>query len=91
MNQKTKTQSSKLSIIKNLNSNTYGIPLPKKKKLSAKDVLRLHSALIRSFINGNIEESSAKTLSYLLSNFLASYQAFEMEQRLIKLEEKAQS
>lgn len=70
--------------------NPYKITLPRNKKFNSKDILRLHSNLIKSFINGSIESNEAKTLSYLCSNYLKALQGVEVEERLKTLEEKFQ-
>ena len=70
--------------------NPYKITLPRNKKFNSKDILRLHSNLIKSFINGSIESNEAKTLSYLCSNYLQALQGVEVEERLKTLEEKFQ-
>lgn len=89
MIKKAKVESDNLNVIQGLSKTTpYGIVIPKKKKFTAKDCLRLHSNLIRSFIQGQIEDTSAKTLSYLLSNFLAAYQQVELENRITELEKR---
>ena len=66
----------------------YKINIPRNKKFTAKDILRLHSNLIRSFINGSIESNEAKTLSYLCSNYLAALQGTELEQKLQEIESR---
>ena len=55
---------------------------------SLKDAKRLSSRLIRAFIRGEIHGTDAKTLSYLLSNFIQAAQASDLEQRLEDLETK---
>ncbi|MHB8578984.1 MAG: hypothetical protein ACYDA4_03875 [Ignavibacteriaceae bacterium] len=75
--------------IKEGSENTpYKIIIPRNKKFTAKDILRLHSNLIRSFINGSIESNEAKTLSYLCSNYLAALQGTELEEKLSAIEER---
>ncbi|MHB8337931.1 MAG: hypothetical protein ACYDEE_11000 [Ignavibacteriaceae bacterium] len=66
----------------------YKINIPRNKKFNAKDILRLHSNLIRSFINGSIESNEAKTLSYLCSNYLEALQGTEIEEKLKAIEER---
>lgn len=69
-------------------SNQYGIRLPRKKKFNSKDILRIHSQLIRGFINGSIESAEAKTLSGLCANYIQALQQAEIEERLKAIEEK---
>jgi hypothetical protein len=89
-NTKTNTlKELKVIEIKENNKDTpYKINIPRNKKFTAKDILRLHSNLIRSFINGNIESDNAKVLSYLCSNYLEALQGAEMEKKLAEIEEK---
>ena len=77
-----------LELQKDSGNNPYKINIPRKKKFSPKDILRLHSNLIRSFIAGTIESNEAKTLSYLCSNYLQALEGVEIEKRLSELEEK---
>jgi len=59
-----------------------------KRILKPKDILRLHSKLIASFIDGSIKSEFAKTLSYLCQNQLILYRAIEFEKRLENLESR---
>jgi len=59
-----------------------------KKTLKPKDILRLHSSLIKAFIDGSCKSEFAKTLSYLCSNQLKLYEFIQLESRLKTLEEK---
>ena len=65
-----------------------GIKIPKKRKFAAKDILRIHSQLISTFIKGTLDSSEAKTLSYLCTNYLAALSQVELETRLAELEER---
>jgi len=77
-----------LELQKDNGNNPYKITIPRNKKFSPKDILRLHSNLIRSFINGSIESNEAKTLSYLCASYLQALESVEIEKRLSELEEK---
>ncbi len=87
-----KQQEKKLQVIKmtkdNQNTPTLSIILPRRKRMRARDVLRIQSQLIRSFIDGKVESQKAKDLSYLCSNYLNNIQAVEYEERLEQLEKK---
>lgn len=72
----------------NPNSPFNGIKIPKKRKFAAKDILRIHSQLISTFIKGTLDSSEAKTLSYLCTNYLAALSQVELETRLADLEEQ---
>ncbi len=56
-----------------------------------KDVKRLCSRLIRSFIRGEVSGNDAKTLSYLLSTYVTIAQGSDIEERLDELETKVNS
>lgn len=66
----------------------YGIMIPKRKKLKARDILSIHSQLIRNFISGQIESQNAKDLSYLCTNYLNTLQIVETEERLFEIENR---
>lgn len=68
--------------------NPFGIILPRRKRLKARDVLSIHSQLIRNFIAGEIVSQEAKDLSYLCTNYLNALQHAETEKRLQEIEEK---
>ena len=67
-------------------NNPFGIILPKRTRLKGRDILAIHSQLIRNFISGELDNQSAKDLSYLCSNYLNALQVVEFEDRLSKLE-----
>ena len=79
-----------LEIVKpqKVSSNPLGINISRKKKFTSKDILRIHSQLIRGFINGTIESQEAKTLSGLCSNYIQALQQTEYEDRIQELEKK---
>lgn len=77
----------KLTVI-NSQSNKFGITIPDKKRYNAKDILRIQSQLISNFIQGKIDGSDAKVLSYLCSNFIQNLSVVEVETRLKNLEER---
>lgn len=74
-------------ITKGLRANSpFGIIMPKRKKLKARDILAIHSQLIRGFVGGHLLNQDAKDLSYLCSNYLSALQVVEFEDRISKLE-----
>jgi len=73
----------------NNNSTPFGIVIPKRKNLKARDVLSIHSQLIRNFISGNIDSQEAKDLSYLCTNYLSALQLVDYEKRIEDLEKIA--
>ncbi len=77
-----------VSLQGNNSNNPYKINIPRNKKFRAKDILRLHSNLIRSFIKGDIESNEAKTLSYLCSNYLEALGQCVLEEKIKKIEEQ---
>lgn len=83
-----KKSSQTLAIYKVDKNTPFGIIIPKRKKLKARDVLSIHSQLIRNFISGQIESQEAKDLSYLCSNYLNTLQFAEYEQRIEQLEKQ---
>jgi len=86
---KQRGKSSQLVKTNNIKPNTtFGIIIPNRKRLRAKDILSIHSQLIRKFISGEINSQSAKDLSYLCSNYLSALRDSEMEERLNKIEAK---
>lgn len=70
----------------NNNSAPLGIVIPKRKNLKARDVLSIHSQLIRNFISRNINSQEAKDLSYLCTNYLSALQLVDYEKRIEDLE-----
>lgn len=82
------TQSNKNKGLKP-NSPSLGIVIPKRTRFRAKDILSIHSQLIRKFISGELKSQEAKDLSYLCSNYLNALQVTEFESRLKSLEEQA--
>ena len=88
----TKQHRKKLQVIKinedNENTPALSIILPRRKRMRARDVLRIQSQLIRGFIDGKIESQKAKDLSYLCSNYLNNIQVVEYEERIEQLEKK---
>jgi hypothetical protein len=66
----------------------FNIKISRNKKFNSTDILRLHSQLIRAFINRDIESNDAKTLSYLCSNYLEALGMLEIEERLKLIEER---
>lgn len=73
----------------NLNpSPSLGIIIPKRVRFRARDILSIHSQLIRKFISGELKSQEAKDLSYLCSNYLNALQVTEFESRLKSLEEQ---
>ena len=77
-----------LDLHKDNPNSPFKINIQRKKKFNSRDILRLHSNLIRSFISGSIDSNEAKTLSYLCSNYLEALKQIEFEERLIQLENR---
>lgn len=82
-----KPKNSQIIKTKGLNTNTrFDIIMPKRNKLKGRDILTIHSQLIRGFINGTLQNKDAKDLSYLCSNYLNALQVVEYEDRISLLE-----
>lgn len=59
-----------------------------KNQLKPKDILRLHSKLIISFIDGTLKDDKARTLSYLCQNQIRLYELIELEKRIKSIESR---
>ncbi len=73
--------------IDKVSENILGVSFGKK-ILKPRDIKRIHSKLITTFIQGNITSERAKTLSYLCQSYLQALGFIEMEERIKALEEK---
>lgn len=91
-NESKKTRRKPLQVI-NMQSESpatgdFNIIMPRRKKMKAKDILAIHSQLIKKFMSGEVVGDKAKTLSYLCSSYLNSLQVSEYEERIEKLEKQ---
>lgn len=84
----TETKMQKMEPIR---SNIPGVSIPNKKILKAKDVKKVLSQLISSFIKGQIKSDEAKSLCYLCQSYITVLQQVDFEERLDQLEKEVKS
>ena len=82
-----KEEAKKKSLQATDNNNFKGSYTPIK-VTNLKSARRLLSRLIYQLQTGEVENQTAKDLTYLLISYVNIFKAYEFEQRLLKLEEK---